>query len=99
MLRFAIGLLAGLVAGVFMWLPMSIAIGGIMIGILRLPGDLSANADLLVMTGLYAIWLLAVWAIVRHGFVGRLTFFHGLLCSLPLPTILINYDLQLSLQH
>ena len=99
MFRFAIGLLAGLVVGVFCWLPMALAITNIESGILRLPGNLSANADLLFTMALYAIWLFAVWAIVRHGFVGRHTFFHGLLCSLPLPTILIDYDWQLSLQH
>ena len=92
---FFIGLLAGLVAGVLLWLPMTIGIAGIMLEILQLPRNLSADASLLVMIALYAIWLLLVLATVR--LMGWLPFFHGLLCSIPLPTILIDYAWQLSL--
>ena len=93
--RFALGFLAGLVAGIPMFLPMAIVIAGIMIQVLHVPKSFSAEADLLVMIALYGIWLLALWAI------GRLMtwwpFFHGLLCSIPLPTIFIAYLWQSSL--
>jgi hypothetical protein len=116
MFWFAIGFLAGLIAGVPLFLPIAMLVDGIMIEVLHLPKHLSANAELLVMIALYGIWLLMVLATVR--LVGKLTwrapvptghaplaplravpFVLGLLCSLPLPTILIWYTWEFSLQH
>jgi hypothetical protein len=115
MLWFVIGFLAGLIAGVPLFLPIGMVIAGIMIEVLHLPKDLSANAGLLVTIALYGIWLLIVFTTVR--LVGKLArraslpagpaaaplravpFVLGLLCSVPLPTILIAYAWEFSLQH
>jgi hypothetical protein len=95
---FAIGLLSGLVAGVPLFLPIMMGIGFIMWE-LRVPTSFSSEADLLVMIVLYGIWLLVISATVRR--MKWRPFFHGFLCSMPLPTILIGYAWQssLSLHH
>jgi hypothetical protein len=113
---FTIGFFVGLLAGVWLWLPETLLIANIMIGLLHMPGDMSAGSSVLFSLALYAIWLLIIFAIVP--LVGRLTreapvvsahappappraapFFRGLLCSSPLPTILINYLWQTSGVH
>lgn len=106
---FAVGLLLGLVVGLFLWLPETMLIAGIMIELLHLPGNMSAGANLAFSLALYGIWLALVLAplLIRlvSGLMGklnpeekypRLGFFRGLLCSMPLPTLYINYAWQTS---
>jgi len=94
---FIVGVLVGLVVGLFLWLPETILIADIMIGVFQLPGNMSPGANFLFSIALYAIWFLVIWAIFRRA--NMFSFFPGLLCSIPLPTILINAFLQSAGMH
>jgi hypothetical protein len=104
-----LGIVVGLVVGVPMILPVLMFIAGVTIAILHLPGNLSANATLLVTIPLYAIWILLVLAIFRHGIrvkpdenqspLRLRPFLRGLFCSLPLPAICFTYAYQSYLAH
>ena len=95
MSRFIVGLLVGLMAGVPLWLPITIGEAWLIQEVLHLPGNMSAKANFGVGGGLYAIWFLAISLVVLSA-QKRPWFIYGFICSLPLPTILINYLWQSS---
>jgi hypothetical protein len=109
---FPFGFLLGLPIGIVLWLPETLLIANIMVGLLHLPGNMSAGTDFLCSFALYVVWLLLVLAplpiLLARKLMGRLNpeekrprfgFFRGLLCALPLATLYINYIWQTSGTH
>jgi hypothetical protein len=101
---FPFGFLLGLPIGVVLWLPETLLIANVLVGLLHLPTSTPGGIFYLGIFALYLIWLSLVLAplpvVLVKKLMGRLNpqekrprfgFFRGLLCSLPLATIYINF--------
>jgi hypothetical protein len=93
-----VAVIVGLAAGVFASFPFVLGIFNVYSGlqhVLPLPPKPSAGQIVPFMLGLYAIWFLVILTITRR--VGKLNSIHLFLFVLPLPSILISYLWQSSL--
>jgi hypothetical protein len=101
---FAFGFLLGLPLGILLWLPETIFTAGILVDVLHVSNKTPTGVIYLGIFTLYLIWLLLVLAplpvLLVKKLIGKLSreekrarfgFFRGLLCSLPLATIYINF--------
>jgi hypothetical protein len=102
---FPFGFLLGLPLGIVLWLPETLLIANILSGLFRVQPNTPAGIDYLYIFALYMIWLSLVLAplpiLLVRKLMGRLDpeerrprfgFFRGLLCSLPLATLYINFE-------
>jgi hypothetical protein len=90
-LRGFIAVVVGLVAGFFLWPSLTWSEAEIL-DLAHLPLTLSAELFLEVGAGLYAVWVFLLWLAFRR--FGRFGFLIVLLCTIPVPTLIINYFLQ-----
>jgi hypothetical protein len=101
---FPFGFLLGLPIGVVLWLPETLLTANILVGLFHVSRNTPDGLIYLGIFALYFIWLNLVLAplpvLLVKKLMGRLSpeekrarfgFFRGLLCSLPLATIYINF--------